>query len=173
MPESRLRRPSVILRRFAPTAPVRTANAGDLAGLRFVDPQLRADPERAQSVRLAVDQGHCIVATEGDDIVGYVVITDRFLGQTLVELLVVGPAHRRQGVGSRLLDEAEKRCHRKKLFISCNRSNMPAQWLFEKCGYERSGQIYNLDQEDPELVYFKALTASKTPQFSSLPARAR
>ena len=41
---------------------------------------------------------------------------------------------------------------------TCNRSNLPAQCLFERCGFQRSGQIYNLDEGDPELVYFKALT---------------
>jgi hypothetical protein len=36
---------------YAATVTFRVANSGDLAGLRFVDPFLRADPERAESVR--------------------------------------------------------------------------------------------------------------------------
>jgi GNAT superfamily N-acetyltransferase len=140
------------------TYEVRIAAAADLAGLRFIDPLLRADPDRAESVRQAVEQGWCLVALDGDDVAGYAVLNDQFLGQAFVELLVVGPAYQRQGIATLLLRAAERACRRHKLFTSCNRSNLPAQCLFEKCGFQRSGQIYNLDEGDPELVYFKALT---------------
>ena len=137
---------------------VRIAAPGDLAGLRFVDPLLRADPDRAESVQRAVEQGCCLAAFDGDEVAGYAVFNSRFFGQAFVELLVVGPAHRRLGIATRLLSEAEHRCAQPKLFTSCSRSNLPAQCLFEKCGFQRSGQIYNLDEDDPELVYFKAVT---------------
>jgi ribosomal protein S18 acetylase RimI-like enzyme len=140
------------------TFEVRIAAAADLAGLGFIDPLLRADPDRAESVRQAVEQGRCLVALDGDDVAGYAALDDHFLGQAFVELLIVGPAHQRQGIGTLLLRQAERSCGRQKLFTSCNRSNLPAQSLFEKCGFQRSGQIYNLDEGDPELVYFKALT---------------
>jgi ribosomal protein S18 acetylase RimI-like enzyme len=137
---------------------VRLAAPADLAGLRFIDPLLRADPDRAESVQQAVEQGRCLVALDGYDVAGYALLNDHFLGQAFVELLIVGPAHQRQGVGTLLLRQSERSCGRQKLFTTCNRSNLPAQCLFEKCGFQRSGQIYNLDEGDPELVYFKALT---------------
>jgi len=140
------------------TYEVRIATPADLAGLRFIDPLLRADPDRAESVKQAVEQGRCLAVLDGDGVAGYVVLNDQFLGQAFVELLIVGPAHQRQGIGTLLLREAERVCGRQKLFTSCNRSNLPAQCLFEKCGFQRSGQIYNLDEGEPELVYFKALT---------------
>jgi ribosomal protein S18 acetylase RimI-like enzyme len=137
---------------------VRLAAPGDLAGLRFIDPLLRADPDRAEAVQHTVEHGRCLAAIDGgDDVAGYVVVHDHFLGQAFVMLLVVGPAYKRQGIGTLLLRAAERACGRKKLFTSCNRSNLPAQCLFEKCGFQRSGQIYNLDEGDPEFVYFKAL----------------
>ena len=138
------------------TYEVSIAAAADLAGLQFIDPLLRADPDRAESVQQAVEQGRCLVALDGDDVAGYAVLNDHFLGQAFVELLIVGPAYQRQGIGT--LRATERSCGRPKLFSSCNRSNLPAQCLFEKCGFQRSGQIYNLDEGDPELVYFKALT---------------
>jgi ribosomal protein S18 acetylase RimI-like enzyme len=140
------------------THEVRIATLADLAGLRFIDPLLRADPDRAESVEQAVEQGRCLAVLDGDGVAGYAVLNDQFLGQAFVELLIVGPAHQRQGIGTLLLREAERVYGRQKLFTSCNRSNLPAQCLFEKCGFQRSGQIYNLDEGDPELVYFKALT---------------
>jgi ribosomal protein S18 acetylase RimI-like enzyme len=137
---------------------VRLAAPADLAGLRFIDPLLRADPDRAESVKQAVEQGRCSAAFDGDEVAGYVVLNDHFLGQAFVERLIVGPAYQRQGIGTLLLRAAERASGRQKLFTSCNRSNLPAQCLFEKCGFQRSGQIYNLDEGDPELVYYKALT---------------
>jgi GNAT superfamily N-acetyltransferase len=121
----------------------RFAARGDLAGLRFIDPLLRADSDRAELVRDAVEQGRCIAALDGEGVAGYAVLSNRFLGQPFVDLLIVGPAHRRQGIATLLLREAEKKCGGPKLFTSCNRSNLPAQCLFEKCGFQRSGQIYN------------------------------
>ena len=140
------------------TYEVRIAAPADREGLRFIDPLLRSDPDRAESVQQAVEQCRCLVALDADDVAGYAILNDHFLGQAFVELLIVGPAHQRQGIGTLLLRQAERACGRQKLFTSCNRSNLPGQCLFEKCGFQRSGQIYNLDEGDPELVYFKALT---------------
>ncbi len=42
-----------------------------------------------------------------------------------------------------------------KLFTSTNLSNLPMQALLAKLGYTLSGVIHNLDEGDPELVYFK------------------
>jgi len=146
---------------------VKLAAQGDLAGLRFIDPLLRADPDRAELVRDSVKQGRCIAALDGEGVAGYAVISNRFLGKPFVDLLIVGPAHRRQGIGTLLLRDAEKRCCGPKLFTSCNRSNLPAQYLFEKCGFQRSGQIYNLDAGDPELIYFRAVNfAPPRPKYS-------
>jgi Acetyltransferase (GNAT) family len=79
------------------TYEVRIATPADLAGLRFIDPFLRADPDRAESVKQAVEQGRCLVALDGDDVAGYAALNDPFLGQAFVELLIVGPAYQRQG----------------------------------------------------------------------------
>lgn len=136
---------------------VRTANASDLRALKFVDPLLRADAGRADMVRAAVDAGACLVAIGDDDILGYILLNGDLLGQQLIPLLVVAIGGRRQGVGQALLQEACRRCERPKLFISCNRSNVPAQALFDRCGFEASGYVRNLDEGDDELFYVKAL----------------
>jgi hypothetical protein len=48
-------------------------------------------------------------------------------------------------------------CETPKLFSSTNQSYKPMQALFAKAGFNRSGTIYNLDPNDPEIVYYKAL----------------
>jgi hypothetical protein len=45
-----------------------------------------------------------------------------------------------------------------KLFTSTNASNERMQRLCERLGYVRSGPIEHLDEDDPELVYFKRLS---------------
>jgi ribosomal protein S18 acetylase RimI-like enzyme len=72
-----------------------------------------------------------------------------------LELLVVEVAHRRRGVETALIEEWEKTASTRKLFTSTNESNVPMKRLRERLGYVRSGFIENLDEGDPEVVYFK------------------
>lgn len=146
-----------MLRTVVQTPPIitRTGTPQDFDGIRFVDPLLRADPERAELIRRSLDAGECIVATDGDDIVGFGILNYAFFGYGFVPLLVVTISSRRRGVGGRLLGEIERRCVKPKLYLSANRSNMPAHYLFEKAGFVRSGRIENLDLDDDELVFFK------------------
>jgi len=46
----------------------------------------------------------------------------------------------------------------KKLFTSTNLSNLPMQSLLAQLNFKLSGVIENLDEGDPELVYFKPLS---------------
>ena len=43
------------------------------------------------------------------------------------------------------------------LFTSTNRSNLPMRRLCDRLGFQRSGVVENLDNDDPELVYYKRL----------------
>ena len=134
---------------------VRTANAADLPGIRFVDPLMRADPDRAQLIQSALTSGDCVVAVDGDEILAFAILNYTFFQQGFIPLLVVGMGSRRTGVGSALLAALERRCLKPKLYISANRSNVPAQCLFEHCSFAPSGHIENLDLGDDELLFFK------------------
>jgi hypothetical protein len=54
----------------------------------------------------------------------------------------------------------ENACRTDKLFTFTNRSNEPMQKLMDDAGYSPSGTVYNLDEGDPELFYFKRITSS-------------
>ena len=136
---------------------VRTASATDLGGIRFADPLMRADPERAHLFQSAVSAGKCVVAVDGEEVLGFGILNYTFFHQGFVPLLVVGIGSRRLGIGKRLLSELKHRCTRAKLYISANRSNIAAQYLFEACGFMPSGHIENLDLSDDELLFFKAM----------------
>ena len=137
---------------------VRLAVPADFPALRFVDPLMRADRDREHLVRTSVERGECFVVVDDDDVQGFAILNYSLFGHAFIPLLVVASGDRRRGLATALIEEAERQCVRSKLFISCNRSNAPAQYLFEKCGFAPSGHVENLDEdEDDELVFYKAL----------------
>jgi GNAT superfamily N-acetyltransferase len=72
-------------------------------------------------------------------------------------MLYVHSDYRRHGTGVALLQHMESLCGTPKLFASTNLSNLPMQSLLAKLGYVLSRVIHNLDEGDPEVVYFKRL----------------
>lgn len=139
------------------SATIRIGTPEDLLGIFFADPLCQSVPDRTQLLNRSLAQGECLVATEGERIIGFVVRNNSFFGQAFVPLLVVALENRRTGLGTALLNEAEASCRRAKLFTTTNESNVAAQRLFEKCGFVPSGRIENLDDTDDELVYCKWL----------------
>lgn len=129
---------------------VRPAQKVDVAAVLEIDHVV----ERAGEVKRAVEEARCLVAEIGGELVGFCV-RGRFFGFDFLELLIVDVAHRRQGVGTVLIEEWERTAETPKLFTSTNVSNVPMQRLCESLGYVRSGFIDNLDEGDPEIVYFK------------------
>jgi GNAT superfamily N-acetyltransferase len=92
---------------------VRPAKKVDLAAVLEVDHVA----ERADEVRRAVEDSRCLVAEIAGVVVGFCV-GGRFFGFDFLELLVVEVAHRRQGVGTVLMEAWEKTANTVKLFTS-------------------------------------------------------
>jgi len=88
-------------------------------------------------------------------IIGYGVLNYTFFHHGSIDMLYVDAAYRRGGAGAALLAHLEALCQTPKLFTTTNLSNLPMQSLLEKLGYVQSGVIHNLDEGDPEMVYFK------------------
>ncbi|MGP1677253.1 MAG: GNAT family N-acetyltransferase [Burkholderiales bacterium] len=141
---------------------IRTAELADFAGIRFIDPLMRAHPDRAQLIDSSVRNGECMVAFADADILGFAVLNYSFYNQGFIPLLVVAMGNRRSGIGTRLLSEAERRCTKPKLYVCAGRSNLPAHWLFEKRGFVPSDLVANLDLYDDELVLFKSVERGLT-----------
>ena len=134
------------------------------------DPDLRRaldDHRHASFLRRAADAGNLYVARLGGAYAGGMVLggaqpvesvfDGSFFGRGFVWLIWVEEPFRRSGVASALMRQAEKDCPSDDLFTSTNLSNVPAQHLFEKLGYTRTGMVENLDEDDPEIFYFKRL----------------
>lgn len=97
------------------------------------------------------------VARQENRIVGFLLMQHHFFEQPFIELLIVHPSFRRQGFATALMQHVEPIYAPGKLFTSTNESNKKMQQLCEQLGYTRSGIIENLDEGDPDLIYFKQL----------------
>ncbi|MDN6858978.1 GNAT family N-acetyltransferase [Pseudomonas sp. CAN2814] len=130
----------------------------DLDGLIALDAIARCEPRRRRFIEQAITAGQCWVAVEAGDssvLLGYGVLDYSFFEQAFIPLVVVGDSARRRGVGSAILRALESRSGAAKLFTSTNASNEPMRRLLGKLGFIGSGQVENLDEGDPELIFVK------------------
>lgn len=135
---------------------VRPAERADFAALLDLDPIARTERSRRDAIARWAAAGQCHVALRDGEVAGYVVFTQRFFDQPFVELLMVRDSARRAGIGAALLAHCIERAGAApKLWCTTNRSNTAMQGLLGKLGFIRSGQIDNLDEGDPELVFLK------------------
>jgi ribosomal protein S18 acetylase RimI-like enzyme len=135
---------------------VERATEEDLIHIFEIDVDRRST-ERIRWIEQAVRERRALVAREGETRLGFAIVNTAFFEQHFIDLLVVQPASRRRGVATALIHYVEKTRPTDKLFTSTNESNTIMQALLEKLGYTRSGWIDNLDEGDPEIIYFKRL----------------
>ena len=136
---------------------IRPAAETDVDTLCSLDHIARRENERREFIRSEVASGNCFVAVIDETVVGYGVLNYTFHHHGCIDMLYVDSDHRRRGAGAELLRHMESLCTTAKLFTSTNLFNLPMQSLLTKLDYVLSGVIHNLDDGDPEIVYFKRL----------------
>jgi ribosomal protein S18 acetylase RimI-like enzyme len=136
---------------------IRPAVGTDIEALCSLDLIARQGSERREFIRREVASGNCYVAVISETVIGYGVLNYTFYGNGYIDMLYIDSGHRRCGAGAELLKHMESLCRTPKLFTSTNLSNLPMQSLLAKLDYVLSGVIHNLDEGDPEIVYFKRL----------------
>jgi GNAT superfamily N-acetyltransferase len=139
-------------------ARIELARDEDVADVRAIDPRVQDSPGRREFLERAVAAGECWVARDEGHVVGFAVFDRSLYDQPFVSLLYVVPGRRRAGIATELMRHIVSICPGEKLFTSTNESNTPMQRLCERLGYVRSGWIENLDDGDPEIIYFKRVT---------------
>jgi GNAT superfamily N-acetyltransferase len=137
-------------------ASIRLAQASDLDAVWQLDVNAHNDQRRRDFIARAVQAGSCFVALD-DQIIGYGVLEYIFYENGFVSMLYVQADRRRSGIGLKLMRHFESICRTPRLFTSTNLSNQPMQVLLAKLNYRLSGVLYHLDEDDPELVFFKVL----------------
>ena len=135
---------------------IRVAGAAEALRIGELDREWTPILGRGPRFQRAASKGRLLVAELDGELVGYAA-QGRFFGYDFLELLAVQPDKRRQGIATALVRAVEARSHSGKLFTSTNRSNRPMKRLCLRLGFHRSGVVENLDNDDPELVYFTRL----------------
>ncbi|MCS3509279.1 GNAT family N-acetyltransferase [Achromobacter sp. JUb104] len=136
---------------------VRLASRQDIDSIIELDPLAKREQGRSAFITKAVAAGQCWVAVEAGDakaLIGYGVLNKSFFENNFVPLVVVKITARRRGVATAIMTTLESQCAGK-LFTSTNTSNFAMRRLLMRLGFVESGQIENLDDNDPELVFVK------------------
>ena len=141
---------------------VRLAIETDATSLIAIDTVALHEPKRAAQIRTWCAQAVCYIAEEQGVVMGYGVLNYHFFGCGFIEMLMVGEHCRRRGIGLALIAALKSRCRHPKLLTSPNRSNLPMQRLLLNAGFIASGQVDNLDDGDPEQVFFIPVGSEKT-----------
>jgi len=135
---------------------IRIATQADARAIGELDREWTPILGRAARFERAASKGRLLVAELDGELVGYAA-QGRFFGYDFLELLAVRPDKRRQGIATALVRAIEARTHTGKLFTSTNRSNIAMRNLCDRLGFQPSGVVENLDNDDPELIYCKRL----------------
>jgi ribosomal protein S18 acetylase RimI-like enzyme len=140
---------------------IKKATAKELPGLLAVNATLtKSLINHAGYIKKSVKAGKCYAAIISGKVVGVGILENIFDQLGYISLLATHPDYQRRGVSTALINRMGLYCPNHKLFTSTNQSNVTAQKTYEANGFIRSGKIENLDEGDPEIIYFKQLAVT-------------
>ena len=104
--------------------------------------------------RLSNNESIIFLALDDDKAIGFVQLYPLFASVALQSLwllndLYVDPSARKQGTGEALMKEAEdfaRETNSRGLFLRTATDNIPAQRLYERCGWVRDEKFYRYDK---------------------------
>lgn len=132
---------------------IEIARLDDLQYLADIDSLVIGSHERKSYIENSIKQSQCVSVRHNDALVGFAIIDTSFFGQNFISLVIVHPHYRRIGIAGGLIRYIMNNVSGK-LFTSTNQSNEAMQKVAESLGFVRSGIIQNLDENDPELIYY-------------------
>ncbi|MDR4169253.1 GNAT family N-acetyltransferase [Bacillus nitratireducens] len=133
---------------------VTKAYIDDLDSIVHLDIDVLGDDSRRDYIKHTIDEGRCIIVKEDNSISGFLTYDTNFFGCTFLSLIIVSPVKRRQGYASSLISYMLTHSPTQKIFSSTNESNESMQTVFNANGFVRSGMIENLDEGDPEIIFY-------------------
>lgn len=139
---------------------VERATPRDREAVLGVEAEGRAIDGRTTAITLAIEDGRCLVARDGEAVLGFAVHDRSLFGQPFLALLRVRQVDRRRGIGTALVQGVIAGTDGDRLFSSTNASNTAMRMLLGRLGFVASGFIENLDPGDPEMIYVKWLGAA-------------
>jgi len=134
---------------------VTQAQLKDLDKIVEIDKSVIGHNGRKDILKQSIESESCLISIKDNKIAGFLTYNTNFFGYSFIDLVIVSPQDRRKGHGTDLLQHFVKIAPTEKIFSSTNQSNNRMQEVFKRNGFTRSGIIENLDEGDPELIYFK------------------
>jgi ribosomal protein S18 acetylase RimI-like enzyme len=135
---------------------VTLAESNELDEILNIDKEVIGNDYRKEFIIKSVEEKKCLVARLPESsIVGFLIYNTNFFACSFISLVIVHPLERNKGYGKFLLKYFEEISPTDKIFTSTNESNEEMQKLLSSIGYVKSGWIENLDEDDPEIIYFK------------------
>ncbi|WP_439601934.1 GNAT family N-acetyltransferase [Devosia sp.] len=135
---------------------IRPATAADLDALIGTDHVAVHSADRRDAIAEWVALGQCHLAARDGAVAGYVALTRSFFRSPFIEMLMVGAAFRRTGIGRALVEYCIGLTPpEQKLWTSTNESNAPMRALLPQLGFEQTGLFEHLDEGDPELIFLR------------------
>jgi ribosomal protein S18 acetylase RimI-like enzyme len=132
------------------------AQSNNIDDIAKIDEEVIGSNSRREYIRKAIEEERCIIAFNKNLIVGFLIFDTHFFDCSFISLIIVRPAERRKGYATSLIQYFIKISATKKVFSSTNKSNQRMQEVFKVNGFIESGFIENLDEDDPEVIYFRS-----------------
>ncbi|WP_058308211.1 GNAT family N-acetyltransferase [Gracilibacillus massiliensis] len=132
------------------------AKIDDLDKIVDIDTEVIGNSNRRDYIEHSIERGHCIIVKNNYDIVGFLIYDTNFFECAFITMVIISPSNRRNGCASLLIEYMVSSSPTTKVFSSTNRSNISMQRVFEMNGFIQSGIVENLDEGDPEIIYFKS-----------------
>jgi GNAT superfamily N-acetyltransferase len=131
---------------------LRRARAADVAAIAAIDPGRLG---KSGDIEALIKEQASLVAEERGEVVGFLALRPgHFYQRDFIDLRYVAPRWRRQGIGRALIRAALQNASTPRVFVSTNDSNAPMRKLLRSEGWNPSGILTGLDEDDPEHVFF-------------------
>lgn len=110
--------------------------------------------------RIDTGRGEMFIATDDDEIAGYIVFSsDMFFNKPFIRLLCVKENHQRKGIALALTRHVLQVYKGLEVWTSTEGWNKPAMQLFEKLGFINRGTIAGLNCDGATELFFQCTNA--------------
>jgi ribosomal protein S18 acetylase RimI-like enzyme len=128
----------------------------DLDEIVNIDREVIGSDSRRKYIKKAIEEERCIAIKNKFSFVGFLIFDTNFFDCSFISLIIIKPTERRKGYATSLMESFISISPTKKIFSSTNKSNKRMQEVFKANGFIQSGFVENLDEGDPEIIYFKS-----------------
>jgi ribosomal protein S18 acetylase RimI-like enzyme len=128
----------------------------DLDEIVNIDREVIGSDSRRKYIKKAIEEERCITIKNESSFVGFLIFDTHFYACSFMSLIIVKPTERRKGYATSLIKYFISISPTKKIFSSTNQSNKRMQEVFKANGFIQSGIVENVDEGDPEIIYFKS-----------------